>query len=230
MDRSYLDELLRSLTTAPSRRGLLVALSSGLLVTGSLALGLDEVAARKNRQHRRKKHRRRKKRNNAQQSSPLLPTPAITGDATCNAIPNSTNEAAGKNRLAQTFTALGSGPLVRTDLLLVKQVGEEDDYVLRLSPLDGAGVPTNTVLAETTLASATVPLGESLVRFSFAAPFAVVAGTEYALVLTRPGGDIFEWRFNSGDLCSGQSFVSLDQTGPFFAHSGDFIFTTLISA
>jgi hypothetical protein len=138
-------------------------------------------------------------------------------------------DVAGNARLAQTFTALGSGPLVRADLLIVRQLGEDGDYVLRLSPLDGAGVPTNTV-AETAVADATVPLGASIVSFFFATPFSVVAGTEYAVVLTRPEGIRFEWRFNSGDACPGTSFVSLDQTGQFSALTGDFIFTTFVSA
>jgi hypothetical protein len=69
----------------------------------------------------------------------------------------------------------------------VKQLGKDGDYVLRLSPLDGSGVPTNTVLVETAAADATVPLGESMVSFSFAAPFFVAAGTQYALVLTQRG-------------------------------------------
>jgi hypothetical protein len=230
MERNTLAQLFDALAATASRRGIFAALSAGLLATGSLALSLDEAGARKNHHHNRKKHRRRKKRGNPRRNIPTLPAPGIVADATCSAIPNNSNEADGIQRLAQTFTALGSGPLVRVDLRIVKSVGQEGDYVLRLSPLDVAGLPTNTVLVETAVASAIVPVGESSVSFAFATPFSLVAGTQYALILTRPGGDGFKWLVNDDDLCAGQSFVALSQAGPFTELTGDFIYTAFISA
>jgi hypothetical protein len=230
MERNTLAQLFDVLAVTASRRGIVAALSGGLLAINSLALGRDEAGARQNHHHQRKKHRRRKKRGNPRRAVPTSPSPMIVADAACGAIPNNSNEADGIQRLAQTFTALGSGPLVRVDLRIVKSVGQEGDYVLRLSPLNVAGLPTNTVLVETMVAGAIVPVGESSVSFAFATPFSLVAGTQYALILTRPGGDGFKWLVNDDDLCAGQSFVALSQTGQFTELTGDFIFTTFISA
>jgi hypothetical protein len=156
--------------------------------------------------------------------------PVLTPDATCSQISNGQSGADGNARLAHTFTALGSGPLVRADLLLVKRAGSNGDYVLRLSAVDGSDVPTNTVLAETSVANANVPVGESTVSFVFAAPFTIASGTSYALVLTRPGGDSFAWRFKNENPCAGQSFISLSQSGQFTTDNDDFIFATFISS
>ena len=163
-------------------------------------------------------------------SPPPPPASVITPDAACGQISDGTAPAAGDDRLAHTFTALGSGPLVRADLLLAKGAGSNGDYLLRLSPVDGSGVPTNTVLAETSVANANVLIGESTVSFSFAAPFTIVSGTQYALILTRPGGDSIAWRFKGGNPCEGRSFVSQSQTDKFVPDSDDFIFATFVSS
>jgi hypothetical protein len=86
------------------------------------------------------------------------------------------------------------------------------------------------VLAETAVANAAVPIGRSMLSFTFAAPFSIASGAQYALVLTRSGSGSVRWRFKSGDPCPGGSFVSLSQTGQFIvAQPGDFIFTTFVS-
>jgi hypothetical protein len=183
--------------------------------------------------------KRRKKRNEKQQPkhvAPLLsvpppPSPRPPGrvtrvDATCD---EANSGYSGAERLAQVFTALNSGWLVSVRLPILKEAGDVGDYVLRLAPV-GGGVPTNGLLAETAVANASVPVGESPVTFTFRAPASVMAGTQYGLVLTRSGGDMVYWAATQGNACAGQGYFSRDQTGPFSPSSGDFVFTTFVSS
>ena len=135
-------------------------------------------------------------------------------------------------RLAQTFTALASGPLVSAQVGIAQLSGTVSDYILRLSPVDGNGVPTNDVLAAAFVPNGSVPEGISDVTFVFAPPFPVVAGTKYALVLARPGEDNFSWISRSGDVCLGQRFGSESQSAPFelFGNGVDHVFTTFVSS
>jgi hypothetical protein len=134
--------------------------------------------------------------------------------------------------LAQTFVALASGALVSAQLPLVKQPGTAGEYLLRLGPVDGSGLPTNDVLAETSVSNLSVPTGSSTVTFTFANPAAVAAGTQYALILTRPGSTHLQWDGHLGDTCAGRGFVSTDQAAPFAEEIEglDLIFTTFVSA
>jgi len=213
--------LPRSFTLAASRRGLLAGLTGGVFAVG--ALGMDHDAeARKHGKNRKRKGRKNKKQNR----------PRTRTDATCGGGSDANLGAfSGNNRLAQTFTAIRSGPLVSAQILILKLAGDTaGDFVLRLSPVAKSGevnAPANEVLAETSFTDAALPVGESTVTFTFATPFTVVAGTEYALVLTRPGGGQFAWS-GHGDSCSGQAFVGLDQTGAFIDTGIDLIFTTFV--
>jgi hypothetical protein len=209
MPSSSLRAILRSLS-APSRRGLFSLLMGGLLIAGAQALTGDEAAAR----NRRKRRKRRKKRTNQKAR--------IRVTATC---PGSDRFGFGANdgnvRVAQTFTASASGRLVKVQLSSGKEEGSLGDYVLRLSLVDDAGVPTNDVLAEAVLANASVPEGDSIITFTFGSPVSVAAGTEYALVLTRPGGGNINLGVEPDDPCDGQTFFSSDQTAPFEPNLGD---------
>ncbi len=213
---------LRFVPNAATRRGILAALAGGLFTAGPLALLVDDVEG--------ENHRKRKKRNRNRKRKDKKPKTRT--DATCGGA-SDTNLGAfsGNNRLAQTFTALASGPLVSAQIRIDKLPGEPaGDFVLRLSPVAKSGevnAPTNEVLAETSLADGVVPAGESTVTFSFAAPFPVVAGTEYALVLTRPGGGQFAW-LGHGDSCPGQAFAGPDQSGSFIDTDIDLIFSTFV--
>jgi hypothetical protein len=228
MDVFDLAAQLRVIAALSSRRGLFAVSSGGLLSALLVSLGIDETAARNHgRRKKRKRHSRRKRRKN-QNTAP--PAPVIRPDATCIVEPDGSASAEGSGRLAQTFTAIGSGSLVRADLRLEKLASEDGDYALRLSPLDASGVPTNTVLAETFVVNAAVPVGASTVTFTFATPFAVVAGTQYALVLTVPAGDRFTWIGNNEDPCAGQGFISTSATDVFLDVSADFNFTTFVSS
>ena len=225
-------ELLRFLPSAPSRRGFLAALTSGLLTVLPLPLGIDETAAENNgkRKRNRKQRTRRKKPKNDQQS-PLLPANPITQvDATCPDPTGAFLIRDGNERIAQTFTAIGSGALVQAELVIFKGQATFGDYILHLGAVDASGVPTNEVRAESVVANVRVPANQSTVSFSFANPATVVAGTQYSLVLTRPGSSQLEWLGSFGDPCSGRSFISPNQTAAFEADNTgiDLGFTTSV--
>jgi len=225
MDIARFDTLIRALTTTP-RRGLLTALGGGLLASGLAWPGEDEeIAAKKGGQRRRQRRRRGKRRKGKDRNKP----PVVKADARC--IGNSDIDfgAIENSRRAQTFTALSSGALVRAELTVGKDEDALDEWILRLSPVDGEGVPTNDVLAETVVPDTSVPLGPATaVTFEFADPPAVVAGTTYALVLTR--GEFFKWAARNGNICQGQAFSSSDQTAPFDETDADFIYTTFVAS
>jgi hypothetical protein len=217
----HLNVLRGSFTQVASRRGLLAAASGGLLAARQILAEEDEAAARK-RGNKRK--RSRDKRRKQQQ-------PKTRVDSTCSGPASiSFKRENGTARFAQTFTAIASGVLIRAEVDLGKDPGSEGDYILRLSPVDGEGFPTNDVLAETLVANDDVPVAFLTVPFTFADPFPVEAGKVYALVLTRLGGQL-QWDGNLNNPCSGQAFVSEDQTAPFSEASvadSDFIITNFI--
>jgi len=225
MDMAHLAALLRSFSAAASRRGVLTALAGGLLAPLPLARDVAETDAKKNHKPGKKRKTRKK-----DKPSPPPPSPVTRADATCAAQTNEFFIADGNTRFAQTFTALTSGPLVSAQLQLNKDVGSAGDYILQISVVDNFGVPTNEVLAKTSVANVTVPNGTSTVTFPFASPFSVVAGTQYALVLTRPGSVNVSWHGLGGDACPGGAFKSPNQTAPFAAISAesDLLFTTFV--
>lgn len=213
METTRLDALARSLTGTSSRRGLLYGASATALALAITRLPIDVEAKKKHKKHKKKKKRTR-------------------ADATC---PGPSDDAlaiaAVNGRLAQTFTAIASGPLLRAELRITEPALTLGDYLLRLSSVDGAGVPTNIVLAETPALDVDVPNGQSTVSFAFASPFSIKAGTKYALVLTRPGSDQLVWAGHGSNSCTGTSFISDSQGGPFVAAGNiDLIFTTFVKS
>jgi hypothetical protein len=212
MDLLFLTAHWRALTITTSRRAVLAGIGgAGLSASG-------EISARK--RGRRKRHKKRRQQNGN--------GPARVG-ATCPA-PSDTNLGgfSGENRLAQTFTAVASGQLLRAELLVQKFAESTGDYVLRISPVDDAGFPSNEVLDAAIVIDSRVPDGESTVTFLFAGAASLTAGTAYALVLTRPGGEgNFAWSGHE-DTCDGQAFASIDQEAPFVATDIDLVFTAFV--
>jgi hypothetical protein len=219
MNPTHAAALLRSMSGLASRRGIIGGLASGLLATGIVPVNADDAEARKKGKKKRKKQN--KKRKNTKQST--------RADATCPSANPIDPAASGQARLAQTFTAERSGSLVSAQLDINRGLDSVGDYILRLSPVDGAGIPTNEVLATAFVANGDVPDGASAVTFTFANPANVDAGTQYALVLARPGQDNFTWLVRTGDPCLGQRFISLSPTAPFEASLGtDYIYTAFV--
>jgi hypothetical protein len=204
------DAAVRFVSGASSRRRFLGGVSATALALVATR-GLSEVEAKK-------RHKKRKKK--------------VRADAICS---ESINDAFGivdvNSRLAQTFTAIASGKLVRAELRLTEPAGSLGDYVLRLSTVNGAGFPTNSVLAAAEVLDLDVPSGQSTVTFTFDSPASVVAGTDYALVLTRPGADELVWAGHTGNSCDGTAFLSPTQNDPFVAVGNiDFVFKTFVKS
>jgi hypothetical protein len=213
MEISRLAAFRRSLPAARTRRGIFAVLGGGLLAAGPLTLGGDEVLSRKRGKRKKRRKNQRKNQQDKQHAQVRI-------DVTC---PGSEvtfrGSSSGDDRMAQTFTATASGPLVKAQLLIGKDPGTMGDFVARLQPVNDAGSPVEEVLAEATVANAAVP-EDGFVDFAFAPPFSVVAGVAYALVLTRPGGDRFFWSTEAGS-CGGRSFLAFGQTAPFERIGGD---------
>jgi hypothetical protein len=201
---------LRALAATISRRGLLAA--------GALLLAVDDIEGKQ----KRKKNRQKKRRENAPQVPALPPGPVPKVAAVCTGSGESNIGGSGSIRVAQTFTALASGPLGRVDVLLTKLVGSLGEYILQVGSVDAFGVPTNEVLAATAVANLTVPNGRSTVTFTFGNPATVAAGVQYALVLSRPDSTHLQWQGQEGDVCAGRAFASPSQTAEFIAAGVDF--------
>src|SRR4051794_22859137 len=116
------DRLIRMLTTAASRRNVFTRLAGGALAAQLDALGVEHAEA--TRHHKRRKngggnHNHRHERQNrlAIPPPPLRAVPIVRTDATCTS-PEVGVIVIGEedSRLAQTFTALSSGSLVRAGL------------------------------------------------------------------------------------------------------------------
>src|SRR4051812_26534942 len=109
----YVAELLRSLPPAASRRGMFAGFASGIC-------GLLPAAAegKRNGSRKHKQHGKRKKQH-PQDPGASSPGSGIRTDATCAGAGNTgLGSTDGNTRLAQTFTALASGVLVRAELPL----------------------------------------------------------------------------------------------------------------
>jgi hypothetical protein len=165
-----------------------------------------------------------------------LPTgaPAAVPDAGCPPLGGGNYVTNGDNRFAQTFTAGLSGNVTAAELRITKNVPDgPGDYVLGINEVDGSGSPTNNVLATTTIPETSVPGGSINlpVTAQFAQPATVVAGQQYALVVSRPGSGGFGLRLQGrSDVnpCPGSLFLSNGQVNPFMDIGADLIFTTFV--
>jgi len=95
--------------------------------------------------------------------------------------------------------------------------------------VNASGAPTYDTLAETSVPYSSVPLGDSTITGTFANPATVVAGQQYGLVMSRPGGDILRFGQRNNAACSGQEF-SASPPGPFlpFPPTSDWVFATFV--
>lgn len=217
MNAVDLTALQGSLRFAVPRRDFLAGLTG--LLTGVLAASPEHSEAR------RKRKRKRKQRNKKNRLRLLV-------DAQCLKPSNGVAvESEPSGRIAQTFTAIRSGKLVRADLLLSFTIDTPDEFFLHLAPLDAFGFPTNEVLAATSLLAAPSPTGDATMQtFTFQQPGTVVAGKTYALVLSRPEVGTGQWQGHFGNACPGRAFVSVDRTAPFtkVGFLADLIFTAFV--
>jgi hypothetical protein len=143
-------------------------------------------------------------------ASPAAAEPVL--DANCPGPADTTVLTGANGRRAQTFTAQTTGTLVRGELEVNKEPSSTGDYVMQIVTTDGAGAPTNTVLASTTIPNASVPNNVSTVAGIFDPPASVVAGQNYAILLTRSSP--FHVSERNGNDCPGREFLSTSSSGP----------------
>jgi hypothetical protein len=216
------DTLTRSLTAATPRRGLLAGLTGGLLAARSQAIAVNDAEAKKKGKRRKKSKNKNKKDRTETRVDATCPGPAD----------NAGLGLLDGESLAQTLTALKSGRLIRAELLILAGETGSADLTLQLRDINASGVPTDDVLAETTVLTADVPSGgESTVVFAFAVPPAVAANREYALVLSSRGSRADVWRGRRGDGCDGRAFRRNSGSEVFESPSPsdlDLVFTTVV--
>jgi hypothetical protein len=121
-------------------------------------------------------------------------------------------------QLAQTFTAGRTGILPEVDLSLELEVGgNPPPLTVEIETVDANHQPSGTVLASATIpASAVVPGVFRWTPAVFSAPAFVVAGTQYAIVLSNPdnttpeGGKIFVAQYGANTYSGGYALDSMD--------------------
>ena len=130
----------------------------------------------------------------------------------------------GNQYLAQVFVPTESGPLTAVVLGLsdVNQLGAVD---ISIESVDNSHQPTGTVLAVESLDNSGVVDWPTVdyIDMSFTSPPVLVAGTEYAIVLSSPSGD-FAWSMSDSPYLSGQSLVY--SSGRWSDWTGTFSFAT----
>ena len=222
MDQHAVATVTRSLTSMPSRRGVLRGLASvGLgMVT---AWGQEATDAKKKRKKKRKKQRRN-------YATPP-PGPMTTTDATCH--PATSISLKGFRRYAQTFVARRSGQLTSASFKLnFNHEGAAFDLAIRA--FDANGRPS-TVLASTMIANVPATSDTDPPRTVigvFAAPATVVAGQIYALAVTGLSNMTYNIQAGPDDPCpDGIAFLDPQADGSFLPQPAyDLTFTTFVTA
>ena len=243
MDHNRFETLLRSLSTAHSRRNAL-RLLGGSAFGGLLTLGVGRTEA-KNGGHARAegkgkgKNKKGKKvtlchqgqtitvaksaaKGHKQHGDTAGPCPSgPTGPTPPEAVltyqcsgPGLSDPGPDSTRVAQTFTAERSGSLRQIQFSVNKLPATTGDYLVQLLRVSG-GKPSLSpadVLAALTVPDAAVATSsDATLTATFAGPD-LVAGTEYAAALSRPGsgavgvGPIVTL---GGSTCSGKLFVAV---------------------
>jgi hypothetical protein len=238
MNNNRFDTLLRSLSTAHSRRTGL-RLLTGSAFTGLLTLGADSTEA-KNGGHGKGKNKKGKKVTLCHKgqsitvwksavkshkkhgdtvgpcsSGPTGPTPpGAVLTYQCPGPKNSGVSGDGAIRFAQTFTAERSGSLRQIQFSVKKEAGTTGDYVVQLLRVSG-GKPSPSpidVLASVTIPDAEVATSSDATVTATFTGTALVAGTEYAAALSRPGVGLGEVTINTikvgGSACGGKLFLA----------------------
>jgi len=130
-----------------------------------------------------------------------------------------TNQAFGGTAIApgqfegQSFTAGLTGLLDQVNLAVFQQ-GTIGDLTVQIRTVDGGGLPTTTVLGSGTVPMASLPtpaLPVALTSVPLTTPAAVVAGTQYAIVVF--GDSVFDINGEiSGTYPGGQAVVNFSGT------------------
>lgn len=133
-------------------------------------------------------------------------------DANCPGPLNDGTDLEANQRLAQTFTAVHTGTVVRAEVALNK-IASGGPFTMQILDTDSNGIPVNGVLGSATVPDSSVPDGNTTLAGTFTTPATVTAGHLYALVITRPN----TWHLTDShtDACAGEEIFSPDLTSPF---------------
>jgi len=210
MEAQEFDILTRVHATGATRRGVVAGLGRGMVAALSLALigstGVADADAKGKKQKKHKKHTKPQ---------------AATGPGYCALDGPALWVTTG--RVAQTFLPPKGGQLTKAAIFLQSNPA---DFTLTfdIRPVDGAGVPTNTVLASHTVTNipTTAFAGPPrLVTANFVTPATLTLGQQYALSVTGPGTDQYWVHIRDNDAChDGQMFHDLPANGSFVALGG----------
>lgn len=171
-----------------SRRGVLTG-SAALALAGTLSALPRSLGAAK------KKGKGKKKKKPA--------APALKSAFTCAPPLDASFEALVISRYAQSFTAARSGAL-REIRVLINKAQNDRDYIVQLVRMSGAVPSSSTldVLAAATIPDSAVPAGNATLVAKFAATN-LVQGTQYAVVVSRPGSEMAIPVPLNGNSCAG---------------------------
>ena len=150
-------------------------------------------------------------------------------DADCSDGGSVNNSGVDDLRIAQTFTALGTGKLTKAEVVVDKPDGSGGDFVMEIREADAQG-PKDAVLATTTIPASAVPDAKTTLTGTFSEAATVVAGRQYALVVRLPAkGTSFAIRTNNP--CPGNFSFDTDGSAPFTSGASlDLVFATYLDA
>jgi hypothetical protein len=161
--------------------------------------------------HAGAKKRRNKKRKKKRGKSGNAPTPALAYDC---AGPGTMSLLNGPTaRVGQLFTATRSGLLRRIEIPVKKDGGSPGDWLIQLVRVTDRvpGHEPLDVLAAVTIPDALVPEGVSTLTGDFRGT-ELKAGSEYAAVISRPGGTLRHMVHPRGpkgsEICEGQMHIA----------------------
>jgi len=227
--RNLFDPLLRSLSTARSRRSALRLLATPTF-GGLLTLGTVRTEAKNGRKNKKGKkvtlchqgrtisvsksdvkgHKRHGDTVGRCPSGSTPPGPVLTYQ--CPGPKTDSVFGDGTDRFAQTFTAERSGSLQQIQFTINKKPATTGDYQVQLLKVIG-GKPSHSpgdVLASLTVPDAAVATNsDAILSATFTGP-AIVAGTEYAAAYSRPGSTSAGANLRKGDgsACGGKWFIA----------------------
>ncbi len=149
-------------------------------------------------------------------------------------------------RFAETFSPINGGYLTEVRFFIQKESGGGADYLVQITPVNPsnlAPVDPVVVLAQATIPASSVPVNPtypylSEVAADFSTPPAVLASSEYAIVVKRPGNTgvlglgIKTNNSPGGDPCpDGAFYHSGDDSSPWSAADThhDVVFSTFVT-
>jgi hypothetical protein len=135
------------------------------------------------------------------------PAQAAVLDASCPGPTDDGTVLMENSRIAQTFTALHTGTVVRAQVALNKN-GTNGDFTVQILDTNSSGVPVNGVLGSGTVPGSSIPAGNTTLDATFSSPAPVTAGHLYALVVTRP--EVWNLTDRHANPCPGEEFYTQD--------------------